>query len=71
MPEQANPVEASVLRPQYRALTADEEALRDAINDKAAELEVLIGQVRPGRHRSLAVTSLELSVMWAIKGLTA
>ena len=38
---------------------------------KAAELEALIERTAPSRSQSLALTELELSVMWAIKGLTS
>lgn len=65
----AEPV--SRFRPRYRALSDDEKALHDAIKAKAAELEALFEQVKPGRYRSLALTELELSVMWVIKELTA
>ena len=58
-------------RPRYRALTDDEKALHDAIKDKAAELEALYGKLPPGRYNALAITSLEQSVMWIVKELTA
>ncbi len=61
----------SRFRPRYRALTDDEKALHDAIKDKAAELEVLFGKVKPGRYNSLAITSLEQSIMWIVKELTS
>lgn len=61
----------SRFRPRYRALTDDEKALHDAIKDKAAELEALFGKVKPGRYNSLAITSLEQSVMWIVKELTS
>ncbi len=61
----------SRFRPRYRALTDAEKALHDEIKNKASELEVLFERVKPGRYRSLALTELELSVMWAIKELTA
>ena len=48
----------SRFRPRYRALTEEEKALHDAIKDKAAELEVLFGKVKPGRYNALALTSL-------------
>jgi hypothetical protein len=57
-------------RPRYRALEDHELALHDAIKDKAAELEALFDQVKSGRYKALAVTSLEQSVMWIVKGLT-
>ena len=61
----------SRFRPQYRALTADEKALHDALKAKAVELEDLFNEVKPGRYRSLAHTSLEEAVMWAVKELTS
>ena len=63
-------LKVSRFRPTYRALTDAEKALHDDLKDKAAELEVLFGQVKPGRYSALAMTSLEQSVMWAIKALT-
>lgn len=70
---QSDKVEEPVsrFRPRYRALTADEKALHDAIKGKAAELEALFEQVKPGRYRSLGLTALEESVMWAVKELTS
>lgn len=61
----------SRFRPRYRALTEDEKALHDAIKSKAAELETLFEQVKPGRYRSLGLTALEESVMWTVKELTS
>ena len=60
----------SRFRPTYRALSDEEKALHDAIKNKASELEALFGQVKGGRYNSLAVTSLEQSVMWIVKELT-
>lgn len=65
----AEPV--SRFRPRYRALTDDEKTLHDEIKNKAAELETLYGQVKPGRYNSLAITNLEQSVMWVVKELTS
>ncbi len=61
----------SRFRPTYRAMTDAEKSLHDAIKTKAAELEVLFDQVRRGRYYALAMTSLESSVMWIVKGITA
>ncbi len=69
MPNVDAPV--SRFRPRYRALTDAEKALHDQIKDKAAELETLFGQVKPGRYNALAITSLEQSVMWVVKELTS
>jgi hypothetical protein len=64
-------LQTSRFRPRYRALTDEEKALHDALKDKAAELETLFGQVKPGRYNSLAMTALEQSLMWIVKELTA
>lgn len=61
----------SRFRPTYRALTDDEKALHDALKSKAVELEELYGKVKPGRYNSLAITSLEQSLMWIVKELTS
>src|SRR5688572_30360630 len=61
----------SRFRPKYRPLSEKEKQLHDAIKEKAAELELLYDAVKPGRYNSLAVTSLEQSVMWIVKELTA
>jgi hypothetical protein len=69
---QANTViTVSRFRPKYRALTDDEKALHDALKDKAGELEALYSKVKDGRYHSLAITSLEQSVMWIVKELTS
>lgn len=61
----------SRFRPKYRALTDEEKALHDELKNKAAELEQLYLKVKPGRYNSLAMTSLEQSVMWIVKELTS
>lgn len=61
----------SRFRPKYRALTDEEKALHDALKNKAAELEQLYMKVKPGRYNSLAMTSLEQSIMWIVKELTS
>jgi hypothetical protein len=58
-------------RPHYRALTVAEMALHDEIKAKAEELEALYDEVNKGRYHALAITSLEQSVMWIVKELTA
>lgn len=71
----------SRFRPRYRALSEPEKVLHDQIKDAAARLEALIEQVPAargdapnhnpsGRELALAMTKLEESVMWAVKGLT-
>lgn len=70
---QSDRVDAPIsrFRPTYRALTDAEKALHDALKAKAVELESLYAQVKPGRYNSLAVTSLEQSIMWIVKELTS
>lgn len=63
--------QVSRFRPRYRALTDDEKRLHDALKSKAVELEELFAQVKPGRYNALAITSLENSLMWIVKELTA
>ena len=58
-------------RPKYRALSDAEKALHDEIKDKATELETVFNKVKTGRYSSLAMTSLEQSVMWIVKELTS
>jgi hypothetical protein len=64
-------IAVSRFRPRYRTLTDDEKALHDEIKNKAAEMEELFGKVKAGRYNSLAMTSLEQSVMWIVKELTS
>ena len=61
----------SRFRPRYRALTDPEKALHDQLKYKAEELATLIETIKPGRYRSLALTALEESIMWAVKELTS
>ena len=67
----SEPQAVSRFRPRYRQLTDAEKALHDEIKNKATELEDLYKQVKQGRYSALAITSLEQSVMWVIKELTA
>lgn len=64
-------MKTSRFRPLYRALNDEEKKLHDEIKAKAEELEQLYQKVKPGRYNSLAITSLEQSVMWIIKELTS
>jgi hypothetical protein len=65
------PITPSRFRPRYRQLTDDEKALHDEIKNKGAEMEALFSRVKSGRYNALAMTSLEQSVMWIVKELTA
>ena len=68
---QGGDIAVSRFRPVYRALSNKEKALHDEIKLQAERMEALFGQVGDGRYKALALTSLEESVMWAIKQLTA
>lgn len=68
---QGGDIKTSRFRPLYRALSPEEKQLHDDIKQKASELEELYAAVKPGRYNSLAITSLEESVMWIVKELTA
>lgn len=63
--------DVSRFRPEYRAFSDAELALHDEIKAKAAEMEALFAKVGHGRYAALALTSLEQSVMWIVKELTA
>lgn len=68
---QEGDITPSRFRPRYRALTEDEKELHDTIKELAEFLEGAYGDITPCRETSIALTKLEESVMWAIKGLTA
>jgi hypothetical protein len=55
----------------YRPLSHEEKQLHDDIKDMALSLEELYERIPDGRYRALALTALEESVMWIVKGLTA
>jgi hypothetical protein len=61
----------SRFRPTYRALSDEEKKLHDDIKWKATELEAIFNEVKDGRYKALALTSLEQSIMWIVKELTA
>lgn len=64
-------MQTSRFRPRYRALSDDEKKLHDVLKDQAEVLARTIESIKPGRYRSLAITALEESIMWAVKELTA
>ena len=61
----------SRFRPTYRALTDAEKELHDKLKLQYAEVEELIERMPNGRYKSLALTALEESCMWAVKQLTS
>ena len=67
------PQKKNIFRPAYRQLEATEQQLLDDIKTKAKELLDLYPQLDgkgAGREISIAMTKLEESVMWAVKGIT-
>ena len=55
---------------KYHAPKAGQPEKYQAIRDKAKELVILINaEVPEGREKSLAVTNIEQSVMWANAGI--
>ena len=68
--ESAGPA-PSRFRPRYRALSETEKLQHDLLKDAYASLESQIMRLSDGRYRSLALTALEESCMWAVKELTA
>src|SRR3974390_313722 len=59
----------TAFRPVDRELSEGEQEVREAIYKQAEALEATYRLVQPGRYRSLALTSLEESVMWIVKEL--
>ena len=61
-------------RKKYNPLTEDQKIRMAQIKDKAEELESLINDARTesnGRLIAMAQSHLEISVMCAVKGITA
>lgn len=59
-----------VFRPEYKELTQEQKDLVLEVKTKAGELYDLFAKTS-GRETSVAITNLEQSVMWAVKGITA
>lgn len=61
----------NLFRSEYRELSPDENALISEIKEHANRLVTCLVSPRlDARMRSLAMTNLEQSVMWAVKGIT-
>lgn len=58
-------------RPLYRVLSQAEQERIDLIKEQAASLCATIESLPESRERAIAITKLEESVMWAVKGATA
>ncbi len=54
-----------------RHLTTDELELVDAIKAAASGLASLYEKAPAGRHTSIAMTELETSILWVVKGICA
>jgi len=66
-----NPAEPmSRFRPRYRALSEEEKELHDWLKASYVNVEILIEKLPASRYKSLALTALEESCMWAVKSLT-
>jgi len=61
----------SRFRPRYRALTEEEKVFHDNLKLAYENVERCMEVLAPGRYKSLALTALEESCMWAVKQLTA
>lgn len=57
-------------RKEYRELDAGESHQVAAIKEAAELLDDVFEQMTESREKSLAMTKLEESVMWAVKGIT-
>jgi tetratricopeptide (TPR) repeat protein len=62
---------ATPFRPVNRELSENEREVRNEIYEQADVLEAIYQRVPPGRCRTLALNSLEESVMWIVKGLAS
>ena len=61
----------SRFRPRYRALTEEEKVFHDNLKLAYENVERCMEVLSAGRYKSLALTALEESCMWAVKQLTA
>lgn len=61
----------SRIRKQYRELSDAEKSLIAEYKDAAVALEQVLEKLPDGREKSLALTNLEQSIMWATQGVTS
>jgi tetratricopeptide (TPR) repeat protein len=66
-----NDARATTFSLENRELSENEREIRNAIYEQAKVLEAIYQRVPPSRYRTLALNSLEESVMWSVKGLTS
>jgi len=67
-------MEKNIFRPKYKELRDDQKILIENIKETANKLITMYPQSDDGRAEnreiSLAMTKLEESVMWVVKGIT-
>ncbi len=68
---EADDARETTIRPIDRELSEDEQEIRNAIYEQVEALEAKFQKVPPSRYRTLALTRLEESVMWIVKGLAS
>ena len=57
-------------RHQYRVLTDAEKAQVSAVKDATRDFGEVLDALPDSREKSIAITKLEESSMWAVRGLT-
>ena len=58
-------------RKQFRRLTPEEQRAVDEVKQAGSDFEIMLNNyVHDGREKALALTKIEESVMWAVKGIT-
>ena len=65
---------SNIFRPVYKKLSDEDKKHIDDVKDKASELFHLFpkdGMRGANREIAVAITKLEESVMWAVKGMTS
>lgn len=60
----------SRFRKEYRELSDEEKEIINDIKTGAEMLEEVINKIPASREKSIAITKLEETVMWAVKGIT-
>lgn len=62
---------SDLFRQEYRVLSDEEKLAMKMVKDAGRRFgEALDLYVPPGREKSLAITKIEESVMWAVKSIT-
>jgi hypothetical protein len=69
-PQQGNHTMSDTFRKEYRQLSPEISSRILDIKAAAEDMEIQLLRLEAGRHRSLAITALEESVLWAVKQAT-